>query len=293
MSRRASTMRRGLPGAPGVAAHADRRFRRAEVAPNRQRRYGRTVWRVARWALPAVLVAALLGWGARTAMSSDSFAVRRFIVQGNSRLSEGDVLALVAGLRGQNILRADLDRYRSQLMSSLWVGQVTLWRVLPSTIGIRVVERVPMALARIGTQLFLVDDTGIVIDEYSSAYRDIDLPVVDGMSPAGSKGRALRLDTVRLTTALMGDLSHRASLLQAISQIDVSNPHDARVMLTNDDVWLHLGESRFGDRLERYLELRPTFHERFEEVDYVDLRFDDRIYVHRPEKGRRVAGGVH
>ena len=50
-------------------------------------------------------------------------------------------------------------------------------------------------------------------------------------------------------------------------------------MFDHDPVWLHLGEDRFVERLNRYLELVPTLQERFVDIDYVDLRFGERVFV--------------
>src|SRR5262249_30174151 len=64
-----------------------------------------------------------------------------------------------------------------------------------------------------------------------------------------------------------------------LSQIDVSNLHDAVVILSGDTAVIHLGEEQFLPRLQSYLELAPALRERVPEIDYVDLRFDERIYV--------------
>jgi cell division septal protein FtsQ len=58
------------------------------------------------------------------------------------------------------------------------------------------------------------------------------------------------------------------------------------VLLGNDDAALHLGEEHFVARLQSYVDLAPTLRERVPEIDYVDLRFDDRLYV-RPRATRR------
>ena len=48
-------------------------------------------------------------------------------VAGNTRLSNGEVEALVEGIRGQNILRLNLDLYRRRLMESPWVAAVAMF----------------------------------------------------------------------------------------------------------------------------------------------------------------------
>ena len=69
-----------------------------------------------------------------------------------------------------------------------------------------------------------------------------------------------------------------------MSQIDVADAHDAVVLLNDDPALLHLGDAQFVERLDRYIELAPTLHARVPEIDYVDLRFERRVYV-RPAGG--------
>jgi hypothetical protein len=64
-----------------------------------------------------------------------------------------------------------------------------------------------------------------------------------------------------------------------VSQIDVSDVHDAVVLLDGDPALLHLGTSRFAERLRDYTGLAERLRETVPEIDYADLQFDGRIYV--------------
>ena len=55
--------------------------------------------------------------------------------------------------------------------------------------------------------------------------------------------------------------------------------HNASVILNGDPAIVELGDDHFLARLESYIELAPTLRDRVADIDYVDLRFDDRIYV--------------
>jgi cell division septal protein FtsQ len=272
-----------------VPAPKDRRFRRADVAPQRWR-FGRVAWRVIWRAWPAVVILAIVGAAGWWLLTSPWLSVQRLVVGGNTRLSVGEVMALAGDLRGRSILRVNLEAARTAIMASPWIGEVSIARVLPSTIQIHVTERVPMAIARVGTRLYLVDNTGVVIDAYTTSYRDLDLPIVDGLLDPDDAGRARSNEAVQLTGALMDALDTNRALLDVVSQVDVSNPRDAVVLLDGDATSLHLGDVRFVERLRRYLELKPTFQERFEDVESVDFRSDERIYVRRAG-GRRAEGG--
>ena len=56
------------------------------------------------------------------------------------------------------------------------------------------------------------------------------------------------------------------------------------MLLEGDTALLHLGEDKFLERVQSYLELSPALRERVTDIDYVDLRFESRVYV-RPAAG--------
>jgi cell division septal protein FtsQ len=264
-----------------VAAPADKRFRRAHLKPARKRRFG---FRQAWLAIRIVTVLGLMAYGGWRAtalvLGAPALQVAHVAVSGNDRLSTGEILALVEGLEGRNLLTVKLDRWRERLLSSPWVEEATLRRILPSTVDIVIRERRPIGVARLKRELYLVDARGIVVDEFGPNYADLDLPIIDGMASAPSEGAAL-VDESRaaLASRLIMALDTRPELAKKISQIDVSDVHDAVVILKGDTAMLRLGEEAFVDRLQEYLDLAPALRERVSAIDYVDLRFDERLYV--------------
>ena len=80
-------------------------------------------------------------------------------------------------------------------------------------------------------------------------------------------------------------LSVRPEIARRVSQIDVSDLHDAVVILDGDTALLRIGDTEFVERLQQYIDLAPALHERMAAIDYVDLRFDERLYV-RPAKAQ-------
>src|SRR5262249_51817534 len=164
------------------------------------------------------------------------------------------------------------------------VADAELRRVLPSTVEVFVSERRPMGLCRLGRALYLVGSRGAVLDGFGAEYNGFDLPVIAGLARppnAGPPGvHAMRAD---LASRVIDALAPRKELAQRLSQIDVSDAHDAVVLLQNDGALLHLGEDKFLERVQSYVDLAPALKQRVPEIDYVDLRFDERVYV-RPAK---------
>jgi cell division protein FtsQ len=271
-----------------VAAPADKRFRRAQVKPSRKRQANsRHLWLIAKVVF-VLGVAGYGGWrGTALVLGTPALHVSRISIRGNERLSTGEVLALVDGLRGESILTVDLDDWQARLMASPWVEEASLHRVLPSRVDITLRERRPIGLARLGAALYLIDGVGVVIDEYGPNYADLDLPLIDGLAAVPSHGAsAVDESRARLAAKLIAALEPRPDLSTRVSQIDVSDAHDAVVILEGDTVMLRLGDDDFAQRIQGYLDLAPTLRERIAEIDYVDLRFDERLYVRPVERKR-------
>jgi cell division septal protein FtsQ len=246
-----------------VNAPADKRFRRAHLKPSRNRT-GTRVWR---WrAAAAGVLAGLALYAAHRAVAIvvglKVFHVERIVIRGNQRLSSGEVLALLHGLQGRSILSIDLEEWRRTILSSPWVSDAAFRRTL-------------------------VDDRGTVIDEYGPSYADLDLPIIDGLSSApGDETSDVHRGTLarRLLDALrVGNMAGQ------ISQIDVSDARNAVVLLEGDPTLIRLGNERFVERLQSYFEIAPALRERVPAMDYVDLRFDERVYV-RPSLFDPAAG---
>ena len=267
-----------------VPAATDKRFRRAHVKPSRKRSApAKYAWLAARLA-GSLLIGSAAYLGVSTIAAASTLQIGHLQVRGNHRLSTGEVLSLVEGLRGQNILAVTLDSWQERLLSSPWVESAAIRRVLPSTLEITIHERTPMGIGRIGTALYLIDAKGVIVDEYGPAYADIDLPIIDGLSSAPRDGGTL-IDAARAEFAarVIGALSARPDIAKLVSQLDVADLHDAVAILDGDTALLRLGDTDFVARLQQYIDLAPALRERLAGIDYVDLRFDERLYVRPPK----------
>jgi cell division protein FtsQ len=262
-----------------VSAPSDRRFRRAHLSPARRRPWYRT------WTRRLIGAAAVAAGGAAAyallalSVSWPALTVRTVSVSGNQRLSKGEVLALLDGLDGHSLLTLDIERWRGQLRQSLWVADADLRRLLPDTVRVEITEKRPVGIARLRGELFLIDATGSIIDDYTPNYADIDLPLVYGLDVA--RGGALMVDERRaaLASRLLTDLQEHPGLLDRVSQIDVSDARNAVVVLVGDTVNVRLGTEKFVERIESYIELAETLRERAGDIDSADLRYGHQVVV--------------
>ncbi len=272
-----------------VAVASDRRFRRAQRKPPRRRRswVGRA-GAVLRSVLAAACFLGSIYVVGEHAVHAGVLHVDRINVRGNVHLSTGEVLAMLDGVKGQHVLRVDLEHWRQGLLESPWVESAALRRVLPSTIEVFIRERQPVAVARLHDELYLVDAGGRIIDEYGPNYLQFDLPIVDGL--ASNAPGAPEVDDGR--AALAGEaiaaLRRNAGLYKRVSQIVMTSERDAAVLLDDDSTLVHLGDEQFLERLQAYVDIAPALRNQVPDIDSVDLRFDGRAYVRPLKAARRI-----
>jgi cell division protein FtsQ len=264
-----------------VAAPADRRFRRAHVKPARKHHtWRKRVTPFIRYGLVVVAVGYGVYRGSTVAAHATFLQIDHIVVRGNDRLSNGEVLALLGGLRGENLVRTDLDRWRAQLLASPWVRDAALHRSLPSTVEVVVWERQPAMVGRVNGQMYLLDERGTLIDQMGPQYADLDLPVVDGLATASSEGGPVA-DEARadLAARVISAVKVKPDIAERLSQINVTDLHNATVIVNGDPAIIELGDDQFLQRLQSYLDVSSTLQQRVRDIDSVDMRFDDRIYV--------------
>jgi cell division protein FtsQ len=275
-----------------VSAPTDKRFRRAQVSPARRRRwFALSRKRAAILAVACVLAVFVAYRAVELVMSAEALTVTRITVSGNVRLSRGEVLSLLDGLAGRNMLLVSLDEWRQKVLTSPWVEDVALRRVLPGTVDVVITEREPMGIGRIGSSLYLLDQHGGIIDEFGPNHAEFDLPLIDGLAgPKRPRAGAPMVDAGRaaLAARVLSSLQGRPELASRVSQIDVSDVRDAVLILKNDTALIRIGDDQFAERLQSYLDLGAALREKVPQIDYVDLRFGERVYV-RPQT--RSGGG--
>jgi cell division septal protein FtsQ len=278
-----------------VLAPADKRFRRAHVSPRRKRLLDRSAWTRIGIVAGLVLVALTMVYAGLTAMvHSNALTITAIAVEGAVRMPEGAVQEELADLIGRGMFGVDLDAARDRVRRLSWVADASMRRVMPGTVAVTITERQPMAIGRIGDTLNLIDRRGVIIDAFGPNYKDLDLPIVDGLAYADEQEiGTLEQSRALLAVRLMTDLQRAPELANRVSQVDVSDARNAVVVIKGDPTLLYLGDTKFVERLQAYLDLAPTLREDVPGADSVDLRYGTRIFV-RPgaRSGQARAKGM-
>jgi cell division septal protein FtsQ len=279
MSGEAGSPRRGLPpAAAGIPVPSDRRFRRSDVRQVRRRNWKQLFFRSGVYGAGALIVLIVAAWLGSVLLDAAVLRVNNTVVTGRVRVPQAEVDACLKDLKDQSILRVDLEQVRLKLVASPWVQSAELWRVLPSTVHVRIVERTPIAEARFHGQLYLVD-ANVIIASFGPQYAEFDLPIVDGLMQNGPTGAIVNPQGSQLVQRLFAELTARPDLFDRISQVDVSDPRNAVVLLDGERAALRLGDNHFLEAFRRYEVASRAMHDQPPQ-EYYELRFaGDRVWT--------------
>jgi cell division protein FtsQ len=294
---------RSLPGMPISMDDEDDGGPRARSKP---RRFGeeptRPWWRpattfgrllVATGVVAVVSVVAVSAYALRNFLEHDA----RFRIGGTSNIqasglsqvSRAELLPIFGEDIGRNVFFVPLAERRRQLEQIPWIEHATVMRLLPDQIRITVVERKPVAFLRQGSQVGLVDANGVLLVEPPAmmAQHHYSFPVVTGIDSRDAiSSRRARMEVYQhLVSELDSNGQH---LSDQISEIDLSDPEDARVLMPaqGTDILAHFGSDHFLERFQRYKAHIAEWRQQYPKLAEVDLRYEQQVVL-------QMTGGAH
>jgi cell division protein FtsQ len=200
-------------------------------------------------------------------------------VAGAEHVSHTQIMEVMGGDIGRNIFFVPLALRQKQLEQIPWVESASVMRFVPNRLRIQIHERMPVAFARIGSHIWLIDAGGTLM-ELIPGKRKYSFPVIAGMNAGETLStRAARMKSYN---ALVRDLdSSGAHYSQELSEVDISDPEDVKVMTAdaNGEVLVHLGSGHYLQRYTTYVTHVQQWRQQFEKLESVDLRYDGQIIV--------------
>src|SRR5438270_1552473 len=171
---------------------------------------------------------------------------------GLSNVTRPQVMEVMGGDIGRNIFFIPLDQRQKQLQQIPWVASASVMRFAPNRIKIQIHERLPVAFARVGSKVMLIDAGGVLME--LTGRKKFSFPVIVGIS--GGESLSTRAAQMKIYNQLIRELdSAGGHYSQDLSEVDLSDPEDVKV-LTNDsegEVLVHLGSDNYLDRFKIYV----------------------------------------
>ncbi|MBN2242212.1 MAG: FtsQ-type POTRA domain-containing protein [Acidobacteria bacterium] len=228
------------------------------------------------------------------AYNSEKFRLNEVAIYGCKESDPAAVEQIVRENARGNILQAELGHLQELLELEKWVRRAEIRRVLPSGLVVYISERVPGVILELDGQLMIADEEGILLDAYAPKYGKLDVPVFKGA--IGQNPQSYRRYQEE-NTALIGNAldmlseieSGPAAYAQKISEVDISDRNNLKIMLVDSTAEIHMGK---GDYLNRFRALLESdeyqkFKNQNIHIPEIDLRYDNKIIF----KGIRNVSG--
>src|SRR5271165_7560707 len=163
-------------------------------------------------------------------------------VTGLQNVTRFQVMEVMGGDLGRNIFFVPLNERKQTLEKIPWVESASVMRFVPNRLRIEIHERTPVAFARVGSKILLIDAGGTLMELAPGGKRKYSFAVLAGMSA----GEALSTRAARMKNynELVRELdSGGAHYSQELSEVDVSDPEDVKVFAADPggEVLVHLG----------------------------------------------------
>jgi cell division protein FtsQ len=202
---------------------------------------------------------------------------------GNHIVSREAVLQQFFRDRGRSVLRIPLENRRSALEELPWVETASVQRVLPNRIRVELTERTPVAFLRNGTELALIDAHGVILDRPAS--EDLRFPIVTGLSE--NMPREERAKRMRTYQEFLRDVDVvRSESSDRVSEIDLANPKDLRVVMTGitgaadpQAITIHFGQSDFTGKFRMIMENLAQWQASNGRVRSIDLQYARQVVL--------------
>jgi len=296
MQRNASSAAEADAYRPELIAEDEPRYlRRQKPVEIRRKKFSGRGWpfyrRLLLLALAAIVGVTVAVYGTRFLLYSPAMLLLRpdqIEVNGNRIVSREAVLQQFVHDRNRSVLQVPLDARRSQLEQIPWVESATVQRILPNRLRVEITERTPVAFARIGNELALIDAHGVILDRPRG--EELHFPIVSGVSedlPRDQREKRMQTyeEFMRDVDLVRGGSSDR------VSEVDLSNPKDLRVVMTglanavdSQAVTIHFGSSEFTGKYKMLVDNFSQWQANAGRVQSIDLQYSRQVVVN-PDAG--------
>ncbi len=199
-------------------------------------------------------------------------------VAGMQNVTKAQIMEVMGADIGRNIFFIPLAQQKTQLEQIPWVESASVMRFVPNRLKVEIHERTPVAFARVGPRMNLIDAGGTLME--LSPKHKYSFPVILGMNQG--EPLSTRIPRMKIYSEMVRELdSGGARYSQDLSEVDLSDLEDVKVRVNDPagDVLVHLGSSDYLRRYKIFVTHAQAWRQQFQRLESVDLRYDNQIIV--------------
>ena len=206
--------------------------------------------------------------------NSSLFNIKEIKVEGNVSLSENKVISISSLNTDVNIFKFNKKNVIKLLLENPYVEHVTISRKLPSTVIIKINERIPTYILQFTDSYVYINNQGYMLEISNDK---IDVPILLGFTTDLSNIKiGNRLDSKDLekmnTVIKIYETAKNVDLAQYISKIDMSDTKEYKITMDELGKIIYIGDA--SDLNSKMLELKEILHKTQNKSGIVFLNVD-------------------
>jgi cell division protein FtsQ len=201
--------------------------------------------------LIVVCLAVIIGLTYSTVTASEFFHLRAVDVRGSDRSSRSDIEKIVrANADRTGVWNADLLEMNQKIEKVTFVKTASVTRDLPSGITVKLNERIPVAIVRIGGDDFLADAEGQILAPVEKKEKELPFALLGWDEAKSEKAGKENLERLKMYQKMISDWRDY-DLVSRVRAVDLADLREPKAVLEDSGlpVTIMLGRENFGQQL--------------------------------------------
>lgn len=196
--------------------------------------------------------------------------MKEVVFYGNKHLTVEELRAMSGINAGESLLMLPAGKVSGRLLKSPWIKSLSIRKGYPDRLLVKIHEAEPFAILQVNSQTFLIDEHGSMLEKIDGSVPF--LPVIT-VNPAKSRENfheALSLASIIKERGIAAEKSR-------VEIIADKGPEDMSMVV--DALLIKVGVGDYRQKLDRLSDIEKEIQRRAIPVDYVDLRFANKVVV--------------
>lgn len=206
-----------------------------------------------------------------SATASSFFSLKSVEVEGIDRASKADIEKIVkANAERPGVWNADLLEIKQKIEKVAFVKTASVSRDLPSGITVKINERLPVAIVRIGGNDFLADAEGQVLAPADKSEKRIPFAMLGWDEAKSEKAGKENLERLKMYQKMVAEWKDY-DLVSRVRSVDLADLREPKAVLEDSGlpVTIMLGRENFGQQLSNGIKAIVGKGNMFEGVNLV------------------------
>lgn len=202
------------------------------------------------------------------------FTIRQIVIIGNKNLSEKEVKAGIGIKEGDFLFYPSSKEIYDRLKKIAWIKEAAIRKELSGNLIVYLYESTPVAILEINEKKYLVGEEGSILEEFTDKVKDspIILPVIKNIDPF--KGKEALTESVRLLNFFKSK-----GLIRSDDEVILTGENPDTLTIKINGFPIIFGKGDYEAKLSKYLLILSETQKRGIKLQYIDLRFPDRVIV--------------